>query len=227
MWRRGRGRAGGVAPASRDRVVSAAPSIPAASGDSWSAMPFSSARVAPKLSLSSGAYAPGLWSERISALWQSSLSSRELCLKSLLVRPSQSTSGLSLSDDAMSIALVGWLNLRFALSVVGFGSPVATWSWSVQGGSGRPRRPCSERVVAARALSSTCMPSALRLSQSAPPVLCPSVPLHPRACACVVPTLGWPAGGLRELCSVFGARVKMLTVCARSFEMGLEPRLIT
>ena len=104
------------------------------------------------------------------------LDHREVCLKSLLVRPSQSTSGLSLSDDAMWIALVGWLNLRFALSVVGLGSPVATWPWSVQGGSGRPRRPCSERVVAARALSSTCMPSALRLSQSAPQVLCPSGP---------------------------------------------------
>ena len=75
MWRRGRGRAGGVAPASRDRVVSAAPSIPAASGDSWSAMPFSSARVAPKLSLSPGADAPGLVRANI---WQSSRSSRGL-----------------------------------------------------------------------------------------------------------------------------------------------------
>ena len=70
---RGRGRAGGVAPASRDRVVSAAPSIPAASGDSWSAMPFSSARVAPKLSLSPGADAPGLVRANI---WQSSIIER-------------------------------------------------------------------------------------------------------------------------------------------------------
>ena len=61
------------------------------------------------------------------------LDHREVCLKSLLVRPSQSTSGLSLSDDAMWIALVGWLNLRFALSVVDLGAPVARWPWSVQG----------------------------------------------------------------------------------------------
>ena len=149
-------------------------------------------------------------------------------LKSPLVRPGASASGLSLSDGSM----------RIEWSARSTGEPRSrSWIWVrlsrhgrvVSPGRlcGRPRRPCSERVVAARALSCTCMSSALRLSQSASLPLFPSVPLHPRACACVVPTLGWPAGGLRELCSVFGARVKMLTVCARSFEMGLEPRLIT
>ena len=93
--------------------------------------------------------------------------------------------------------------------------------------SGRQCRPRSKRVVAARALSCTCMSSALRLSRSAPPARCPSVSLHPRAYSCVVPMSGWPAGGLRELCSVCGAYVQVLTVCARSFEMGLEPRLTT
>ena len=67
------------------------------------------------------------------------LSIIESCLKSPLFRPGSRTLGLSLSFDSMLIGLVGWLDQRFPVSVKVMGAPVATWPWSVQGGSERPR----------------------------------------------------------------------------------------
>ena len=64
--------------------------------------------------------APGL----IRAIPRHAVDNRELCLKSPLVRPSLSTSGLSLSDDAAWIALVGWLNQRILMAVKVTGAPV-------------------------------------------------------------------------------------------------------
>ena len=67
------------------------------------------------------------------------LSIIESCLKSPLVRPGERTLGLSLSFDSMCIEPVGWLDQRFLASVKGVGAPDATWRWSTQGGSERPR----------------------------------------------------------------------------------------
>ena len=67
------------------------------------------------------------------------LSIIESCLKSPLVRPGARTLGLSLSFDSMRIAAVGGLDQRFPVSVKVMGAPAATWPWSVQGGSERPR----------------------------------------------------------------------------------------
>ena len=67
------------------------------------------------------------------------LSIIESCLKSPLVRPSSSTSGLGLSDDSMRIELIGWLDQLFPVSVKGMGAPVALRGWSTQGGSEWPR----------------------------------------------------------------------------------------
>ena len=153
--------------------------------------------------------APGL----IRAILRHALDYRELCLKSPLVRPSLSTSGLSLSDDAAWIALVGWLNQRILVAVKVTGAPVATWPWPIQGGSRRPRCPCSDHVVAVCALSCTCMPTALQLLQRACVALCPSVPLHARAYACVMPTSGWPAGGLTR------AMQRLQSICANAYCM--------
>ena len=125
----------GALPPSADRdAIASGVSVPAPATAAHVSFP-ARAVSSRALRLRPEADAPGL----IRAILRHALNYRELCLKSPLVRPSLSTSGLSLSDDAAWIALVGWLNQRILVAVKVTGAPVATWPWPVQGGSGRPR----------------------------------------------------------------------------------------
>ena len=186
----------GAPPPSADRdAIASGASVPApaiAAHVSFPARAVSSRA----LRLRPEADAPGL----IRAILRHALDYRELCLKSPLVRPSMSTSGLSLSDcqRRRGVDRAGRLaepaNPRGGQ---GHGCACRDVAVACPGRLRTPALPpCSDHVVAVCALSYTCMPTALQLLQRACVALCPSVPLHARAYACVVSTLGWPAGGL-------------------------------
>ena len=121
-------------PSSRTALVSARAQPPSHTGDRRSTQLASPKRVEPWLSLSPEADARPDQSDS-----QACSRCIESCLKSPLVRPGARTLGLSLSFDSMLIGLVGWLDQRFPVSVKVMGAPAATWPWSVQGGSERPR----------------------------------------------------------------------------------------
>ena len=112
--------------ADRYAIASGVPIPTPAPGNLRPTHPSDPSRLEPAASHSPVPGAPGPPEEIFSAL-----SICEKRLKSPLVRPGASASGLSLSDGSMRIELVGWVDWRSPRSVVALGAPVATWSRSV------------------------------------------------------------------------------------------------